>query len=264
MQSISFEYAYDMRPRNWPQQVPHLAAKFTPHHARFAEELMACGEYAALYADVEVEANARHPHRPHWNNGYLPALDGVGIGAYIGRNRASRYVEVGSGNSTRFARHAIDKLKLATRITSIDPYPRADIDEICHDLQRVPFEQSDMRVFESLSAGDIVLIDNSHRSFANSDVTVFFCEVLPRLKPGVVYGIHDIFLPYDYPAAWNERAYNEQYLLAAYLLGGAGGDEILLPASYCCWTDELKPPVAKALQGLKVDHWGGMFWARKA
>lgn len=263
MQTITFEYAYDMRPRDWPRQVPHLAGSFTTQHGRFAAELEATGEYAALYTDVQNAADPRAPHRPHWQNGFLPALDGVGIGAYIARSKAARYVEVGSGNSTRFARHAIDKLKLATRITSIDPYPRADIDEICHDLQRTPFEHSDMRVFDDLAAGDIVLIDNSHRSFANSDVTVFFCEVLPRLKAGVIYAIHDIFLPYDYPAAWNERAYNEQYLLAAYLLGGAGGDEILLPASYCCWTEALQPSVRVALKGLSVDPWGGMFWARK-
>ena len=66
-----------------------------------------------------------------------------------------------------------------------------------------------------LSAGDMVFIDNSHRAFQNSDVTVFFTEVLPALPAGVAYGIHDIFLPDDYPAGWSDRFYNEQYLLAA-------------------------------------------------
>ncbi len=32
--------------------------------------------------------------------------------------------------------------------------------------------------------------------------------------------VHDIFLPDDYPPEWADRYYSEQYLLAAWLLGG--------------------------------------------
>ena len=35
----------------------------------------------------------------------------------------------------------------------------------------------------------------SHRVFQNSDVTAFFLDVLPRLKPGILVHIHDIFCP---------------------------------------------------------------------
>jgi hypothetical protein len=52
----------------------------------------------------------------------------------------------------------------------------------------------------------------------NSDVTVFMLDVLPRIPAGVLVGIHDIFLPYDYFDTWADRGYNEQYLLACYLL----------------------------------------------
>ena len=37
-------------------------------------------------------------------------------------------LEIGSGNSTKFARRAIRDHRLCTRITSIDPHPRAEID----------------------------------------------------------------------------------------------------------------------------------------
>ena len=98
---------------------------------------------------------------------------------------------------------------------------------------RLPFEEvNEQSYIDLLADGDIVFIDNSHRSFQNSDVTVFFTEALPAFPRGVIYGIHDIFLPQDYPSDWLQRFYNEQYLLASYLLGGADGDKILFPAFY--------------------------------
>jgi len=45
--------------------------------------------------------------------------------------------------------------------------------------------------------------------FQNSDATVFFLDVLPRLKPGVVVHVHDIFWPFDYPSIWRARYYSE-------------------------------------------------------
>jgi hypothetical protein len=51
--------------------------------------------------------------------------------------------------------------------------------------------------------------------------------------------MHDIFLPWDYPEKWRQRFYNEQYLLLTYLLGGADGDEIVLPV---LWATHQPPP----------------------
>ncbi len=65
-------------------------------------------------------------------------------------------------------------------------------------------------------------------------MTVFFFEVMPRLAPGVIVQIHDIFIPDDYPAAWNCRLYNEQYLLAAMLLCGAPPFRVTAPVMYLC------------------------------
>jgi hypothetical protein len=55
---------------------------------------------------------------------------------------------------------------------------------------------------------------------------------MPAIPAGVVFGLHDIFLPHDYPEEFMHRFYNEQYLLMTYLLGGGGADEIILPV-YC-------------------------------
>jgi hypothetical protein len=63
----------------------------------------------------------------------------------------------------------------------------------------------------------------------SSDVTVLFTEVLPRLAPGVLVGIDDVFLPWDYPATWAGRWYAEQYLLAVLLLSGDPTWQVALP-----------------------------------
>jgi hypothetical protein len=66
----------------------------------------------------------------------------------------------------------------------------------------------------------------------NSDVTVFFLEILPRLQAGVLVQVHDIYLPNDYPAEWTDRFYSEQYLLACLLLARDPGVEIILPNAF--------------------------------
>lgn len=140
-------------------------------------------------------------------------MDSVAIYGFISENKPVRYYEIGSGNSTKFAKQAIKDYKLQTRILSIDPNPRAEIDSICDQVVRKPLEEVNLNIFEDLEAGDVLFIDNSHRSFMNSDVTVVFLEILPRLKPGVFVEFHDIYLPFDYPQEWDTRYYNEQYLL---------------------------------------------------
>lgn len=121
---------------------------------------------------------------------------------------------------------------MPTEITSIDPYPRAEIDQISNLVYRKGVEEIDLSLFDSLSENDIVFFDGSHRSFQNSDVTVFFLEIIPRLKPGVVVGVHDIFLPNDYPPDWLERYYNEQYLLATYILAKGPEFKLIFGCNY--------------------------------
>ncbi len=44
-------------------------------------------------------------------------------------------------------------------------------------------------------------------------------EILPRLKPGVLIHVHDIYWPFDYPQEWirEGRAWTEAYVLRAFL-----------------------------------------------
>ncbi|WP_126115342.1 MULTISPECIES: class I SAM-dependent methyltransferase [unclassified Bosea (in: a-proteobacteria)] len=157
---------------------------------------------------------------PNWVNPAFPALDAMALYGMIALHKPERLIEIGSGFSTKFARRAIRDHRLDTQLISIDPEPRAEIDDICDEVIRAPLEEVPISFFETLTSKDMVFFDGSHRSFQNSDVTVFFNEILPRLKSGTVFGIHDIFLPDDYPPAWLEWYFNEQYLLASWLLAG--------------------------------------------
>jgi glycosyltransferase involved in cell wall biosynthesis/ubiquinone/menaquinone biosynthesis C-methylase UbiE len=200
---------------------------------------------------------------PYWINEWMPGLDAVAIYSFLCLNNPRRYFEIGSGNSSKFARRAINDHTLQTKITSIDPHPRAEIDSICNMVIRSPLENVDLEIFDELEAGDILFIDGSHRTFMNSDVTVCFLDILPRLKPGVLIGFHDIYLPYDYPPEWQDRYYSEQYLLATYILGGGDKFEIILPCTFISQEKELKDillPLWSDHRMRGVETHGGSFW----
>lgn len=217
-----------------PGSPPHgrLRAVLAREAAAYGRFLDALEDHASLLHGVPRAADPGDPVRPHWDNTWFTALDAAALMTMLAWKRPARYLEIGSGSSTCFARHAIASLGLPTTVTSIDPKPRRHIDAICDRTVRSPLEACDLRVFDALEAGDILFFDGSHRAFTNSDVTVFFFEVMPRLAPGVIVHVHDVFIPDDYPPAWNHRLYNEQYLLAAMLLCGAPPFRVLLPAMY--------------------------------
>ena len=178
-----------------------------------------------------------------------------------------RYIEIGSGNSTKFARRAIQDQQLRTQITSIDPHPRATVEQICDHSIRLPVEDVELGLFEELEEDDILFIDNSHRIFTNSDATTVFLDVLPYLKPGVLVQFHDIYLPYDYPEEWRHRYYSEQYCLATLLLADRNRRyEIVLPNWFIFENalshGILNDPVWQYPSLAGVEQHGGSFWLR--
>ena len=68
-------------------------------------------------------------------------------------------------------------------------------------IVRGVLQDVDLPCSMSCEAGDVLSFDGSHILFMDSDVSVFFLDVLPRLKPGVLVHVHDIFWPVDYPRA---------------------------------------------------------------
>ena len=182
---------------------------FRDHLTGFVER------YRDRYRSFPMRATA--PHEVAWDNETLPGFDVVTLYGMVRDVAPALYFEIGSGTSTKIARQAVTDGALSTTIVSLDPEPRFDIDAVCDETIRQPIEDVDLSMFDRLRAGDILFYDGSHRCLQNSDVTVMFLDVLPRLPSGVFVHIHDILLPDDYPDIWRERFYNEQYLLEAFL-----------------------------------------------
>ena len=213
------------------------------------------------------------PTLPYWRNAFFSGLDALALMTMIKTCAPKRYIEVGSGNSTKFVRYAASIFDTHTHILSIDPKPRAEIDKLCNEIIRKGAEDVDPAVYDQLAPGDILFIDNSHRVLQNSDATVFFLEVLPRIKPGVIIHLHDIFLPYDYPPRWKRRLYSEQYALGAYLLGADDRIQVLAANAEIAEDATRSLPFQSMWARLRLQRWqqdrykhghpDGSFWFTK-
>jgi len=218
-------------------------------------------------AVLDIPVVSADPREPSWGGGnlWIPALDALSLYAMLHLIHPRRYLEIGSGYSTRFARRAVQDGRLSTEIISIDPRPRVESEALCDRTIRCRLEDADLQLFDELEAGDILFVDGSHRCFMNSDVTVLFLDILPRLRSGVIVHFHDIFLPYDYPPHWGKRYYSEQYLLAVWLLTGSHEMEIMLPNAFISRDPELSrilEPVWKEFRMREVNPQGASFWIR--
>ena len=94
------------------------------------------------------------------------------------------------------------------------------------------------------------------------DVNYLFLEVLPRLKPGVIVHVHDIFLPFEYRRDWvldELRFWTEQYLLQAFLTFNSEF-EVLIANNYLNYYH--RQDLEAAFPHLEC--WGGgSFWMRR-
>jgi Methyltransferase domain/Tetratricopeptide repeat len=256
--TITIDYPVPQTPRHGERPEPRLNALLSSRADEFVATLHSL---CALSECLQRIPASPAPTTPGWVNPWLPALDAIALYGFIAARKPRRYLEIGSGHSTRFARRAIEDHHLDCEVISIDPHPRAEIDALCDAVIRQPLEAIDFAIFEELNERDVVFLDSSHRCFMGSDVAVFFGELLPGLKKGVLLGIHDIFLPFDYPHAWVARYYSEQYLLACYLLARAPFLDVALPVHYLTRGADIREARAlcAALPGAPEPD-GASFW----
>lgn len=248
--SVADYYPVQPRPR-WGYDRPShpgLVKALDRWRLDYEQALTRFAAHKPLFHGIGYDAPPAGALTPFWDNFWFTGLDACSLMGFLLERQPTRYLEIGSGHSTLFARHAIKQAGLATTITSIDPRPRLEINQLCDRVVRKPLEDCELEVFDQLQSGDILFYDGSHRVFTNSDVTVLFLEVLPRLAPGVLVHIHDIFLPDDYPAGWNDRLYSEQYMLAAMLLCPKQDFRVVLPNYYAAIDPQLRPLVSELLR----------------
>lgn len=239
---VEFKPRWGYGTRCHPQINELLCSKLDDYEAL----LMNMRRYSGFFNKIQF--SSKEISEPCWNNIWFSSLDAATLMYFLLRGNPKTYLEVGSGSSTKFARKAMMDGGLRTKLISIDPQPRAEIDAICDLVIRSPLERSDLRIYRSLEPGDIAFFDGSHRIFTNSDTTVFFLEIMPCLASGVLIHLHDIFWPDDYIPEWSRRLYSEQYILGAMVLSGMSKFEIILP-NYFVSTN---PRTSHLINGLGV------------
>ena len=212
--------------------------------------------HASSMRNIPLEFDEQNLPMPAWTGVAYSPFDALVLHTLIIDHKPGIFLEIGSGISTCFAKYAADISGHSMRIVSIDPEPRAAIDAICNDVIREPIESVDLSIFETLRPNDIIFLDGSHRAFINSDVTVFFTEVLPKVPTGVLIHIHDVTLPWDYPPMFAPWYWNEQYLLALLLQYGSSHFEVIAPTHFMCKEPIIRDAMPEYFHDLGVFNGG--------
>lgn len=243
--------------------LPELSASFAANVGSQLDLLRTCLAYSDSCRAWPDHENLAQTTLPWRKNQFFYPFDMATLYGMLRHLQPSHYVEIGSGMSTRIAWQARHDGGFPMPIISIDPAPRLDIAALCDQVYRQRLEDLPDALSLMQLPHPVVFFDGSHRCLPASDVTIFFLEILPRLRSGTIVHIHDIFLPADYPPAAFGRYWSEQYLLAAYLLGGAKGLEVMLPGAYLSTHSDARPLIAAALGQESAAAGGSSFWLRK-
>jgi len=205
------------------------------------------------------------PWQFHLNNHTFDGTDALVLYCMARHLAPRRVLEIGSGYSTRLlAQAARESGKM--ELVSVDPYPgdvvAAGIPGLS-ELVRQPVESIGLERFTALEAGDVLFIDSSHALRTGGDVQFLYLEVLPRLQPGVVVHVHDVFFPREYPRQWLKEHcifWTEQYLLQCFLAFNREF-EVLFANQYV-W--QRHPERFKAAFPMSQPWWGGgSIWMRR-
>jgi hypothetical protein len=205
-----------------------------------------------------------NPTRFYLNNGLFGGLDALMAYCMVRHFRPRLIVEIGSGFSSLILAEALAKNN-EPNLVCIDPSPQNFLRQNVPGLRSLiekRVQDIDVDFFSQLNPGDMLFIDTSHTVKIGGDVNYLFLEVLPRLEPGVIVHIHDIFLPFDYRRDWvmeQFRFWSEQYLLQAFLMFNSEF-EVLMANSYL---NHYRREELKAAFPTLPSWRGGSFWIRR-
>lgn len=193
---------------------------------------------APFAADFDAPENAMPGRRYHTANPSYGAGDGAVLEAMLRQVRPAKIIEIGSGFSSALMLDTIDRhLGGDVELTFIEPHA-AVLRGLFHDgdadrcrIVEQPLQAVDTSVFGELGPGDVLFIDSTHVVRPGSDVLVETFEILPRLRPGAIVHLHDVFYPFEYPPPWVEegRVWGEAYLLRAFLTHNADFEIMFWP-----------------------------------
>ncbi len=137
-QNLFLEYNVDFKPRYGHGKPAHpdllrIIELYRNEYRHLINEALLLKEALWTIQPAGRETSSMHPA---WNNGFLPGLDIVGIYTLLSVFKPEKYIEIGSGNSTKVAYKAKREQNLAAKIISIDPMPRAEIDALAYKIIR--------------------------------------------------------------------------------------------------------------------------------
>jgi hypothetical protein len=237
---------------------------------RGEEQVSLCRDVFGSQERLELPAEQTGPHDYFTGNDQYSAFDAWILEAFLRHLQPKRMIEVGSGYSTLLsARVNREHLDGSMHLTCIEPYPR---DFLVHGVPGVSqlriekVQQTPFSVFEALGENDVLFIDTSHVAKTGSDVVWLYQEVVPRLRPGVVVHIHDLFAPGEYPEAWvlDGWAWNELYVVRAFLAFNSAF-RIEFGAQYML--KHHRVVVREAFPGMNEERYahpgGGSLWIRR-
>lgn len=205
--------------------------------------------------------------RYHARNDAFDIGDACMLRATLLLSRPARLVEVGSGWSSACTLDTVEEAGLSTAITFVEPYPEALLARLRPaDHDRVEIRQAEVQavpteVFAELDRGDVLFIDSSHVFKPGSDVDDYFARILPAVRPGVHVHIHDIFWPFEVPAAWLDegRAWNEGHALRNFLCGNPHWEVTVFNDYF----QRYQRPVLAAGLPQAIENPGGSIWLRR-
>lgn len=225
-----------------------------------------CNEFPKLRSEYEALplTEMGESGRFYLNNGLFDGVDALLTYCVLRHFQPRLVIEVGSGFSSLLTAEAVARGN-QTALICIEPYPRDFLRRGFAGLRELIQKQVqdvDLEFFSQLQSGDVLFIDSSHTVKIGSDVNYLFLEVLPRLRPGVIVHVHDIFFPFEYRRDWvmeKLRFWNEQYLLQAFLSFNSEF-EVLLGSSYLAHYH--RQELINTFSHLQ--EWaGGSFWMRR-
>lgn len=211
---------------------------------------------------------ASNTARYYYNNPQFPLADALALLCIMVEHKPKRYVEVGCGYSSCAAIDVNEKyLGGQVDMTFIDPYPDTFLSLITDSrhadrLYRLKLQDVPLETFTRLESGDILFIDSSHVAKTGSDVLDYFFRILPVLSSGVLIHIHDIFFPFEYPAAWivdENRSWNEAYMLRAFLSFNPAFNVFY----FSDWIYKCRCELLEQFMPLCVQNRGGSIWIQK-
>lgn len=225
-------------------------------------------ELSKYYATMPFKAEKTDGLRYYFDNPSYAYCDAIFLHCMLRHLRPQRVVEIGSGYSSCVTLDTNEQfLDGKTELTFIEPYPQllhsllkaGDAERVTVMPQRL--QDVDINVFQQLAAGDILFVDSTHVSRIDSDVNRIFFEILPALASGVYIHFHDIFYPFQYPAAWiaSGQAWNELYLMRAFLQYNNAFDVVLMST----YLAQFNRSALEEYMPLALRNTGGNIWLRK-